>query len=108
MKVIRCICVSPLCSQVVEANIFSADSLKSHFKGQDVIMSCLGFPTSFFSGVTGYTLSMKAMISAMREVRVNRIITMTSWYTDRKSSANEMLQIIQRCIQSLIIDLVNQ
>ncbi|XP_041643995.1 uncharacterized protein YwnB-like isoform X2 [Cheilinus undulatus] len=71
--------------KVVEADIFSADSLKPHFKGQDVIMSCLGFPTSFFSAVTGYTLSMKSVVSAMREARVSRIITMTSWYTDPDS-----------------------
>ncbi|KAK2901811.1 flavin reductase (NADPH)-like [Channa argus] len=71
--------------KVVEADIFSADSLKTHFKGQDVIMSCLGFPTYFFSAVTGYTLSMNATISAMREAQVNRIITMTSWYTEYNS-----------------------
>nr|XP_057927385.1 flavin reductase (NADPH)-like [Doryrhamphus excisus]XP_057927386.1 flavin reductase (NADPH)-like [Doryrhamphus excisus] len=71
--------------KVVEANIFSADSLKPHFKGVDVIFSCLGFPTSFFSSVTGYTLSMMAVIRAMQEARVNRIITMTSWYTDPNS-----------------------
>ncbi|XP_026177560.1 uncharacterized protein At2g34460, chloroplastic-like [Mastacembelus armatus] len=71
--------------KVVEADIFSADSLKTHFKGQDVIMSCLGFPKSLFSAVTGYTLSMSAMISAMRETQVNRLITMTSWYTESNS-----------------------
>ncbi|KAM7391243.1 hypothetical protein PAMP_021943 [Pampus punctatissimus] len=71
--------------KVVEGNIFSVDSLKSHFKGQDVIMSCLGFPASFFSPVTGYTVSMNAMIGAMREARVSRIITMTSWYTEPNS-----------------------
>ncbi|KAE8291963.1 Flavin reductase (NADPH) [Larimichthys crocea] len=71
--------------KVVEADIFSAESLKTHFKGQDVIMSCLGFPVSIFSAVTGYTLSMKVIISAMREAQVNRIITMTSWYTEPNS-----------------------
>ncbi|TKS78433.1 Flavin reductase (NADPH) [Collichthys lucidus] len=71
--------------KVVEADIFSAESLKTHFKGQDVIMSCLGFPVSIFSAVTGYTLSMKVMITAMREAQVNRIITMTSWYTEPNS-----------------------
>ncbi|XP_034450675.1 flavin reductase (NADPH)-like isoform X2 [Hippoglossus hippoglossus] len=74
--------------KVVEADIFSADSLTSHFKGQDVIMSCLGFPTSIFSSVSGYTQSMQAMVSAMREARVNRIITMTSWYTEPNSGTN--------------------
>lgn len=71
--------------KVVEADIFSANSLKAHFKGQDVIMSCLGFPTSMFSAVTGYSQSMSAVISAMREARVNRIVTMTSWYTEPDS-----------------------
>lgn len=77
-------CFPVCCFQVVEADIFSASSLKAHFKGQDVIMSCLGFPTSMFSAVTGYSQSMSAIISAMREARVNRIVTMTSWYTERK------------------------
>lgn len=72
------------CLQVVEADIFSADSLQPHFQGQDVVMSCLGFPASLFSGVTGYTLSMRAVVSAMRTARVSRLITMTSWYTERK------------------------
>lgn len=71
--------------KVVTADIFSADSLKTHFKDQDVVMSCLGFPASFFTGVTGYTRSMTAMVSAMQEARVNRIITMTSWYTEPNS-----------------------
>lgn len=73
--------------KVVEANIFSADNLKDHFKGQDAVMSCLGFPASFFSAVTGYTLSMNAVVNAMREAKVNRLITMTSWYTDPNSGA---------------------
>lgn len=71
--------------KVVTADIFSADSMKTHFKDQDVVMSCLGFPASFFTGVTGYTRSMTAMVSAMQETHVNRIITMTSWYTEPNS-----------------------
>ncbi|TNN60151.1 Flavin reductase (NADPH) [Liparis tanakae] len=55
--------------KVVEADIFSADSLKVHFRGQDVILSCLGFPISFFSAVTGYSLSMSSVVAAMREAR---------------------------------------
>lgn len=69
---------------MVEADIFSEDSLKPHFSGQDVVMSCLGFPPSFFSPVTGYSRSMNSVVGAMREARVNRIITMTSWYTERE------------------------
>ncbi|XP_017267877.1 flavin reductase (NADPH)-like [Kryptolebias marmoratus] len=73
--------------KVVKTDIFSSDSLKTHFKDQDVVVSCLGFPASFFSGVTGYTASMSAVIGAMQQARVNRLITMTSWYTEPNSGA---------------------
>ncbi|XP_010875501.1 flavin reductase (NADPH)-like [Esox lucius] len=71
--------------KVVEGNIFSEDSLKPYFQGQDAIISCLGFPPSYITGVTGYTLSMRAVVNAMRQAQVNRVITMTSWYTDPTS-----------------------
>ncbi|KAG9261836.1 flavin reductase (NADPH) [Astyanax mexicanus] len=73
--------------KVVEGNIFSEESLKPHFKDQDAVMSCLGFPPALMSGVTGYTESMTATLGAMREARVNRIITMTSWYTEPNSGS---------------------
>ncbi|XP_029685270.1 flavin reductase (NADPH)-like [Takifugu rubripes] len=79
--------------KVVQADIFSADSLKPHFKGQDVIMSCLGFPASFFTGVTGYSLSMRAVVSAMQTAHVSRLVTMTSWYTEPNSGAQSSLLI---------------
>ncbi|KAK2845644.1 hypothetical protein Q7C36_010498 [Tachysurus vachellii] len=79
--------------KVVEANIFSTDSLKPHFEGQDAVMSCLGFAPSLFSGITGYTESMTATLDAMREVKVNRIITMTSWYTEPNSGSNSPFYI---------------
>lgn len=74
--------------KVVQADIFSEDSLKTHFKEQDVIMSCLGFQPSFFSAVTGYSQSMNAVISAMREAQVNRFIAITSWFTEPQSKAS--------------------
>ncbi|XP_016361256.1 uncharacterized protein YwnB-like [Sinocyclocheilus anshuiensis] len=79
--------------KVVEADIFSEHSLKLHFKGQDAVLSCLGFPISFVYGVTGYTQSMKAALNAMHEVKVNQIITMTSWYTDPNSGSNSSFPI---------------
>ncbi|XP_012675742.1 uncharacterized protein At2g34460, chloroplastic-like [Clupea harengus] len=72
--------------KVVEGSIFSEESLKAHFQGHDAVVSCLGFPTSFFSGVTGYTQSMQATLNAMRETKINRVVTMTSWYTAPGSS----------------------
>ncbi|XP_031161727.1 flavin reductase (NADPH)-like isoform X2 [Sander lucioperca] len=92
--------------KMVEADIFSADSLKTHFKGQDVIMSCLGFPVSFFSAVTGYTLSMNSVISAMRESGVNRIITMSSWFTE-PNSARQSPYVIRFLLLPIIRGVLN-
>ncbi|KAM9331478.1 flavin reductase (NADPH)-like [Gastrophryne carolinensis] len=74
--------------KVVEANIFSSKSLAGHFQGQDAVISCLGFPYKLLSYVTGYTDSMKAIVEATRETQVNRLVTMTSWYTDTSSAQN--------------------
>ncbi|XP_060763016.1 uncharacterized protein YwnB-like isoform X3 [Neoarius graeffei] len=87
--------------KVVEGNIFSEDSLKPHFTGHDAVMSCLGFPPSFFSGVTGYTRSMTATLNAMREVKVNRIIAMTSWYTDPNSGTRASF-----CIRFMLLPVI--
>lgn len=70
--------------QVIEANIFSEESLTAHFRDHDAVISCLGFSPAFFSYITGYTDSMKAAVNAMRQAKVNRMIAMTSWYTERK------------------------
>ncbi|XP_053319081.1 flavin reductase (NADPH)-like [Spea bombifrons] len=74
--------------KVVESNIFSSNSLSEHFKGQDAIMSCLGFPYKTFSSISGYTDSMAAIVTAMRQSGVNKMVTMTSWYTGPGSGQN--------------------
>ncbi|XP_063281424.1 uncharacterized protein YwnB-like [Pelobates fuscus] len=74
--------------KVVECNVFSSESLAEHFKGQDAVLSCLGFPYKMFSSISGYTDSMAAIVAAMRQSEVNRIVTMTSWYTDTSSAQN--------------------
>ncbi|XP_078257965.1 flavin reductase (NADPH)-like isoform X2 [Rhinoraja longicauda] len=72
--------------KVVQADIFSADSLVEHFNEQDVVISCLGFPITIFSRIIGYTESMKAIVASMRQAKVKRIIAMTSWYTQPESA----------------------
>ncbi|XP_078405536.1 uncharacterized protein LOC144684767 [Cetorhinus maximus] len=71
---------------VVKANIFSANNLLGHFNEQDAIMSCLEFPIRLFSGVTSSAESIKAIVAAMRQAQVTRIITMSSWYTKPQTS----------------------
>ncbi|XP_048460085.1 uncharacterized protein At2g34460, chloroplastic-like [Rhincodon typus] len=89
--------------KVVKANIFSADNLREHFSEQDAIMSCLGFPISIFSEVTGYTESIKAITLAMHEAKVTRIIAMTSWCTKR-----ETLKEASWTIRWLLIPLIRK
>ncbi|XP_007895120.1 flavin reductase (NADPH) [Callorhinchus milii] len=94
--------------KVVEANIFSEDSLVEHFKEQDAVLSCLGFPLSIFSRATGYTDSMKAVVVAMRQAKVNRMITMTSWYTKPESARKASLfvqYLVVPVIHNLLINM---
>ncbi|KAM4710558.1 flavin reductase (NADPH)-like [Discoglossus pictus] len=74
--------------KVVEANIFSAESLSEHFQGQDAVMSCLGFPYKLFSSISGYTDSMTAIVTAVRQAGVSKMVIMTSWYTSPGSARN--------------------
>ncbi|KAG8454365.1 hypothetical protein GDO86_000841 [Hymenochirus boettgeri] len=87
--------------KVVEANVFSSESLVEHFKGQDAVMSCLGFPYKLFSSISGYTASMTAIVTAMRQSGVNRIVTMTSWYTGPGSGNNSSF-----FVRNLLIPLI--
>ncbi|XP_030420783.1 uncharacterized protein At2g34460, chloroplastic-like [Gopherus evgoodei] len=79
--------------KVVEANVFSAEQLSGHFQGQDAVISCLGFPYKIFSAISGYTDSMEAIVAAMRLAKVNRVITMTSWYTSPESGQSAPLMV---------------
>ncbi|XP_027228588.2 flavin reductase (NADPH) isoform X1 [Penaeus vannamei] len=67
--------------KVVKADVFDESSLAKPFADQDAVVSCLGFPRNP-QPVTGYTESMKAIVGAMRNANIERIVTMTAWYTD--------------------------
>lgn len=73
--------------KVVKGNIFDKSSLSGIFPDHDAIVSCLGFPRNP-QPVTGYTESFSAIASAMRETTVNRVVTMTAWYTDTSTATN--------------------
>ena len=69
--------------QVVTANIYDADSMVTHFQGQDAVLSCLGCPPSYFSlrTITFYTDTAKHIVAALRKAAVKRFVFMSSWYT---------------------------
>ncbi|XP_076035461.1 flavin reductase (NADPH)-like [Oratosquilla oratoria] len=67
--------------RVVVGDVFDSTSLTAKMVGQDAVISCLGFSRNP-QPVTGYTESCKAIVTAMRTSNVNRLVCMTSWYTD--------------------------
>uniref|UniRef100_A0A8C5ABL3 Flavin reductase (NADPH)-like n=1 Tax=Gadus morhua TaxID=8049 RepID=A0A8C5ABL3_GADMO len=94
--------------KVVQADVFSADSLRTPFQEQDAVVSCLGFPPSPWWGVTGYTRSLGAVLSAMRDARVGRLVAMTSWYTQPDSGAGAPLvvrYVLLPLIRSVLTDM---
>ncbi|XP_022089899.1 uncharacterized protein LOC110978883 isoform X2 [Acanthaster planci] len=69
--------------QAVQADVFSVDSLKSHFTGSEAVLSCLGRSVSYTRREsTFYCDTMKVITQAMREAGVRRLVCMTSWMTD--------------------------
>ncbi|XP_013396498.1 flavin reductase (NADPH) [Lingula anatina] len=68
--------------KVIKADVFSAKDLSEHFRGQEVVMSCLGNRDR--APVTLYTESMKAIVAAMRETGLTRLICITSWCTESR------------------------
>ena len=50
--------------------------------GHDMVISTLGFPKQLVEKMTKFTESMTAILEAMKAGGVDRIITMSAWYTD--------------------------
>ena len=73
------------------ADIFSAESLTEIFRGQDVVISALGFPKQLEEKMTKFTESMAAILEAMRSAGLRRIITMSAWYTDPVTRAGQVM-----------------
>jgi len=74
--------------EVVVGDIYSDEDLKKHFSGVDAVVSCLGFLRSS-AGVTGYTDTIKQIVSAMRSAYVKRLVVMTAYYSDISSAENQ-------------------
>jgi len=72
-------------SIVPNADIFSADDLAKAFEGADAVVSCLGTRPNIMpwgNEITLYSESIKAIVAAMRKANVNRLVAMTSMFTD--------------------------
>uniref|UniRef100_A0A914X5F0 NAD(P)-binding domain-containing protein n=1 Tax=Plectus sambesii TaxID=2011161 RepID=A0A914X5F0_9BILA len=71
------------------ANIFSSETLVPHLQGADAVLSCLGvYPSlKWLPGckLDFYLPSMQAIVAAMKEAKVRRLIVMTVWCTEYNS-----------------------
>ena len=76
-------------NQVIQADIFSPDSLTDLFYGCDAVLSALGHRgTGPFQKVTIYTESIKAISEAIRRAKVPQFIAVTSVFTERRCRRN--------------------
>ena len=66
----------------VKGNIFDFESLVPLFKGHDLVVSVLGFPKQIDNTMTKFTESMDSVLKAMRLAQVQRIVTISAWYTN--------------------------
>ena len=73
------------------ADIFSCESLTPIFRGQDLVISALGFPKQLDEKMKKFTESMAAVLEAMREARLGRIITMSAWYTNPLTRTGQLM-----------------
>jgi putative NADH-flavin reductase len=67
---------------VVKGDIFNPDSLAPIFRGHDVIISVLGFPKQVEEVMVKFTQTMESILKAMKIANVQRLITISAWYTD--------------------------
>jgi len=74
--------------EVVVGDIYCDEDLKKHFSGVDAVVSCLGFVRSS-AGVTGYSDTIKQIVSAMRSAYVKRLVVMTAYYSDITTAENQ-------------------
>lgn len=76
---------------VIQADIFNFEDLAPIFKGQDAILSVLGFPKQIERKMTKFTDSMEAILKAMKMAEIKRIVTISAWYTNRQTRQGQYM-----------------
>ena len=75
----------------LQADIFDPASLVPILKGHDVVVSVLGFPKQLEETMTKFTESMSAIMRAMKEAGVGRVVTISAWYTDPNTREGQFM-----------------
>ena len=80
-----------ICFPDLQADVFDPLQLAPIFKGHDVVVSVLGFPKQLEETMTKFTESMSAILKAMKEAGVRRVVTISAWYTDPKTREGQFM-----------------
>ncbi|CAH1244607.1 BLVRB [Branchiostoma lanceolatum] len=67
--------------KVETVDVTSVESLTPHFKGNDAVVTALGHVGELTDTVTIFSESMKAIVPAMRNANVRRLLTLSAWFT---------------------------
>jgi putative NADH-flavin reductase len=71
-------------------SVFDASDIEQACRGSDVVVSTLGFQKQE-GKVTDFTDSMKAILEGMQRANINRIVTISAWYTNPTNRAGQPL-----------------
>lgn len=67
--------------KVVEGSVLQESAMVPHMKGCDAVVSAIGGKNGTFNPCTIYTASGGAIVKAMREAGVKRLVVCTAWAT---------------------------
>ena len=76
---------------MVKGDIFNPESLAPIFKKHDVIISVLGFPKQVEEVMVKFTQTMESILKAMKIANVQRLITISAWYTDPNTRKGKLI-----------------
>ena len=77
----------------VTGDIFNPNVLAPMIKDHDVVVSVLGFPKQIDQPMTKFTDSMEAILKAMKISKVQRIVTISAWYTNPNTRQGNLVLI---------------
>lgn len=79
--------------EVIKGDVFNSESLVPILEGKDAVISCLGVHgSSIFRPTTLYSESIKSISSAMEKSKLQRIVCVTSWGTQKEPGSPKLME----------------
>ena len=79
------ICINHPKLTKITGDIFDPNVLAPIIRDHNVVVSVLGFPKQIDQPMTKFTDSMEAILKAMKMSKVQRIVTISAWYTNQNT-----------------------